>query len=126
MRESGIVIFISTVGIIIGVLSLMGAIIPIFGTLFIYISLPAVLISIVGLLVANFKNYRKTWPIVAVAISLVSIIISMVQFAAIKSIGEKAKQETDRMINDMSINQKASDELTPAKIYYPNKNKKDK
>jgi len=121
LKDSGVVTFVSVVGMIFGILGLIGSIVPVFGIIFIYVSVPAIAISIVSLGLAYYKKSSKTMPVVAIAISFVAILLSVFQYSALKSVGEKTKYETNILLNNMSKEKKNDNELTPAIVYSPSK-----
>ena len=74
---------LGSAGLIIGILTLLFSLIPIFGMLAIFLGLLALMISGVGIGIAIKHEHPKSRLITAIIITCLGIILSLMQFSAL-------------------------------------------
>ena len=72
-KQSGIVTAISVVGLVFGLVGMLGSFIPIIGLFTIKICIGAAIVSGIAVMGAFSQNASRTFPIVALTISLIGI-----------------------------------------------------
>ena len=97
LKESGSVTAVSVVGFVFGLIGMLASFIPCLGSLAFYISIPASVVSGIGVGMAYSQNAKKTFAIVALTISLIGLVVSGFQYFALMSAGEHARRELERM-----------------------------
>lgn len=122
-------IFFATAGIVLGIVSLMGAIIPIIGMYSIYLGIPALLISLMAFFVARTYNYNISLAIVAFTICLISVGFSSWQYYMTNKITKDIQQQTNEIYQSTQelinrSNQRVEPPTPEFKIIIPSKNKK--
>ncbi len=95
--ESGAVAALSTVGLVLGLIGLLGSFVPCLGSLAFYVGIPGALASGIGLGLAYSQNAKRTFAIVALTISLMGVVISGWQYFSIMAAGERARQQLEMM-----------------------------
>jgi len=93
-RDSGIVTVFSVIGFIFGLIGMLMSFTPLIGTIAFFISIPALVVSLIGLFIAFAQNAKRTFAITAVTICCIGIVFSYWQNSAINSFKNKFVQKT--------------------------------
>jgi hypothetical protein len=80
IKYSPAVTILSAIGIVFGLFGMLGSFMPSIGPLVFYVGIPATIVSAIGLAIAYSQNAKKTFAILAVAISLIGVLISGWQY----------------------------------------------
>lgn len=101
LKQSGTVTALAVVGLVFGLIGMLGSFIPCLGSLAFFIGIPAALISGTALIVAYAQKAKRTFAIVALTISLIGVVVSGIQYFAIISAGEKAREAIEKAAEEM-------------------------
>lgn len=96
-KSSGIVTAMSVIGLVFGLIGMLGSFIPIIGIFTIKICIGAAIISGLAIMISFSQNASRTFPIVALTLSLIGVAIWFVQINKIESAVKTTKNFVDEM-----------------------------
>lgn len=85
LKENGVVTFLSTIGIVFGIIGMLASFIPCLGVFAIRIAIPASLVSGVAVIIAYLKKTKITFAIIALTFGLIGTTIAIYQAQQIAS-----------------------------------------
>jgi len=110
-KTSGIVTALAVVGFVFGLIGMLGSFVPIVGIFAIKICIGAALISGLSLVIAFAQNANRTFPVVALTISLIGVGMIYMQINKIES----AVKSTNKFVDEMRTNLLPNTQQQPAK-----------
>ncbi len=136
-RSSGVVTFLSVIGLTFGLISLLSSFLPLIGTFAFLIGIPAAVFCVLALIVSYFQNAKRTFAIVALTVSLLGIFLSYTQkfsliylFGPHKNYGgnaainykEMSYSRAYEILREVNANYNSKQFTKIANIYRPNGN----
>lgn len=98
LKDSGIVTAISVIGLVFGLIGMLGSFIPCLGVFATLVAIPATIISAVALIIAYSQKAKKTLAIVALTISCIGAVISLLQVGALNSVDKSMREDAKQRI----------------------------
>ncbi len=93
LKEVGAVTALSVAGLVFGLLGMLVSFVPLVGAYALYVGAPAALVSAIALSIAYSETARRTLAIVALTISLIGVVVSLVQYPVIVWLRSRAQNE---------------------------------
>lgn len=87
---SDLVVILATIGMVFGIIGMLNSFVPCLGMFALISSIPAAVVSGVATWLAYKKHLNKAFPLAALTVSTIGIIIAGSQFLALLSFGAAA------------------------------------
>lgn len=114
LKESSIVTILSVIGLIFGFIGMLCSFVPFLGIFALFISFPATVVSVFGLLIAYMLRAKKTFILVSFTICLIGLTISGSQYAILAAYNEsrRAPERTVLKVAEINIPQEKPQQLS--------------
>lgn len=125
---TGAVLFLATLGIVVGTIGVVSSLIPLIGAFAFFVSVPATIVSGIAYFISRSNEARRTLAIIACAISSVGVILSFLHFFAIATVVKHQEEKVGQLLkSSQSYDSDSSSEEDgfSVKIIDPKEEKRD-